>query len=51
MTELHSFKSKPPLQFDNLDRFMEGEITEMIVTLQTADMQDRLEAASLGSEA
>jgi peptide chain release factor 1 len=35
----------------NLDRFMEGEITEMIVTLQTADMQDRLEAASLGSEA
>lgn len=33
----------------NLDRFMEGEITEMITSLQAADMQDRLEAAKLGS--
>lgn len=33
----------------NLDRFMEGEITEMITSLQAADMQDRLEAAKLGA--
>jgi peptide chain release factor 1 len=31
----------------NLDRFMEGEIDEMISTLQTADLADRLAEASL----
>ena len=31
----------------NLDRFMEGDISEMITTLQTADLADRLEEASL----
>ena len=31
----------------NLDRFMEGEIAEMISTLQTADLADRLAEASL----
>lgn len=31
----------------NLDRFMEGDIAEMISTLQTADMADRLAEASL----
>jgi peptide chain release factor 1 len=30
----------------NLDRFMEGDITEMLNALQAADMADRLEAAS-----
>ncbi|MEI6712459.1 MAG: peptide chain release factor 1 [Verrucomicrobiota bacterium] len=35
----------------NLDRFMEGEIAEMITSLQAADMQDRLEAANLGATA
>jgi peptide chain release factor 1 len=30
----------------NLDRFMEGEIAEMISTLQTADMAERLAEAS-----
>ena len=35
----------------NLDRFMEGDIAEMISTLQTADLQDRLEAASMGTSA
>lgn len=33
----------------NLDRFMEGEITEMISTLQTADMAERLAEASLAT--
>lgn len=31
----------------NLDRFMEGDIAEMISTLQTADMAERLAEASL----
>lgn len=31
----------------NLDRFMEGSIDEMIEALQTGDMQERLEEASL----
>ncbi|MEY5027103.1 MAG: Peptide chain release factor 1, partial [Verrucomicrobiota bacterium] len=35
----------------NLDRFMEGEIQEMLTALQSADMQDRLEAANLGATA
>jgi peptide chain release factor 1 len=35
----------------NLDRFMEGDIAEMISSLQAADMQDRLEAANLGTSA
>jgi peptide chain release factor 1 len=35
----------------NLDRFMEGEISEMISSLQTADMEERLaQASSTGSE-
>jgi peptide chain release factor 1 len=33
----------------NLDRFMEGDINEMISTLQTADMADRLAEASLAT--
>ena len=33
----------------NLDRFMEGEINEMISTLQTADMAERLAEASLSA--
>jgi peptide chain release factor 1 len=32
----------------NLDRFMEGDIAEMIEALQTADMQERLEEANIG---
>ncbi|MEA3211056.1 MAG: peptide chain release factor 1 [Chthoniobacter sp.] len=32
----------------NLDRFVEGNIAEMIQALQAADMQDRLAAVSLG---
>ena len=35
----------------NLDRFMEGEISEMISSLQTADMEERLaQASSTASE-
>ena len=30
----------------NLDRFLEGDIAEMLAALQTADMEDRLRAAS-----
>jgi peptide chain release factor 1 len=30
----------------NLDRYMEGDIGEMLAALQTADMEERLEAAS-----
>jgi peptide chain release factor 1 len=30
----------------NLDRFMEGEIGEMLATLQAADMEDRLAEAA-----
>jgi peptide chain release factor 1 len=30
----------------NLDRFMEGEIEEMLATLQAADMEDRLAEAA-----
>ena len=33
----------------NLDRFVEGDIAEMIAALQTADMADRLAAANLAS--
>ena len=33
----------------SLDRFMEGEIGEMIAALQSADMQERLEAANAGA--
>ena len=32
----------------NLDRFMEGEIQQMIDSLAQADMQDRLAAATIG---
>jgi len=31
----------------NLDRFVEGDIAEIITALQTADMADRLAAANL----
>ena len=31
----------------NLDRFVEGDIDEMVAALQTADMQERLEEANL----
>jgi peptide chain release factor 1 len=31
----------------SLDRFLEGEITEMIGALQTADLQERLAAANV----
>jgi peptide chain release factor 1 len=30
----------------NLDRFMEGDIAEMLATLQAADLEDRLAAAA-----
>ncbi len=33
----------------NLDRFVEGEIDEMIQALQTADLQERLEESALSS--
>ena len=32
----------------NLDRFVEGEIDEILSALQTADIQERLEEAQLG---
>jgi peptide chain release factor 1 len=32
----------------NLDRFVEGDIDEIVSALQTADMQERLEEANLG---
>jgi peptide chain release factor 1 len=35
----------------NLDRFMEGEIGEMLSTLQAADMEDRLAAAAAAQQA
>ena len=31
----------------NLDRFMEGDLQEMIKSLQAADMQDRLQESSI----
>ncbi len=33
----------------NLDRYMEGDIKEMMGALQTADLQDRLAAANIGA--
>ncbi len=33
----------------NLDRYMEGDIKEMMGALQTADLQDRLAAANVGA--
>ena len=34
----------------SLDRFMEGDINEMITALQTADLHDRLAAANAGTQ-
>ena len=33
----------------NLDRFMEGDLGEMLTSLQQADLADRLEAANVAS--